>query len=327
VVCWCVDYENIFSRQTSAKNFGAWSESTMGGAVQKSLEVSIQSSSKRYSIKTRDDVSINREMFFRKSSKILLSNSAKKIHPELRLLRTILRCDFGRPKLIQFLVRQTPVTKYQTLEQYGDRSWSSSNFTNQFLCSQSLSCIPSSLPDEKSIHRKTEDEQEQLPLIILLAAIANYQKFSASEEHMEWIRYQYMLSENNSSFYQPESLRSVSRFSSSQLTEAILDSNFEKVLNKSHWIVALADVLQDASFPAFIFKKDTSIIHFANSAFVEMVGDSPEEIAQSSHDIYHSSSCSPPICDPAITYAINNGTLSRLAPCIILVLNLLSPHS
>jgi hypothetical protein len=286
----------------------------MGGAVQKSSQGWLIQSSKNSS-KTGNDVNINREIFFTRYSRILSSSFEKKVHPELRLLRTILRCDFGRPKLIQFLLRQTSVLKYQTLELYGDRSWPSSNFTKQFLCSQSLSCIPSSLPDEKSLCSNTEDEQDQLPQIVLLAAISNYHKFSESEEHMQWIQYQYMLNENNNSSYQSESLRSVSRFSSSQLTEAILDSNYEKVLNKSHWIVALADVLQDASFPAFIFKKDTSMIHFANSAFVDMVGDSREEIAQHPHNIYHSlsaDSSSPLTCDPAIAYAINNGTSIKI---------------
>jgi hypothetical protein len=66
------------------------------------------------------------------------------------------------------LVRQTLVLKYQNLEQYGDRSWSSLNFINQFLFSETLSCFPSSLSGEKSIQRKTEDEQEQLSQIILL---------------------------------------------------------------------------------------------------------------------------------------------------------------
>ena len=162
---------------------------------------------------------------------------------------------------------------------------------------------------------KTEENDSEMSQILLLTAIVNYQKFSASEEHLEWIRYQYMLSENNSSSHRSESLRSVSIFSSSPLALEILHSNYENVLNKSHWIVALANVLQDLPFPATIFKTDTTMIHYANTAFVEMVGDSREEIAQHSHDIYHYSSLdpvSPPMCDPAISYAINNGSSVRI---------------
>jgi hypothetical protein len=295
----------------------------MGGAVHKSAQWSTTGLSScfesRSSNKTKDkieSVNVSKEIFMTKNSRILSSNSEKKTHPELRLLRTLLRCDFGRPKLIQYLTRQTSIEKYQMVELYGSGSFLSSTFYQQFLCSQSFSCVPPSpsSAEERSIAMKTDDNEPEIPQITLLAAISSYHKFSGSEEYLEWIRYQYMLNENHSS-HQSESLRSVSRFSSSPLAEEILYSNYENILSKPHWIVALADALQDLPFPATIFKTDNSMIHYANSAFVNMVGDSREDIAQHSHDIYHYSSfdsSSPPMCDPAISYAIKNGSSIRI---------------
>jgi hypothetical protein len=311
----------IFASQNSSK------QRKMGGVVHKSIGSSsycCQLSRSKSSNKTKDEiesVNVSKEIFMTKNSRILSSNSEKKTHPELRLLRTLLRCDFGRPKLIQYLTRQTSIEKYHMVEQYGNGSFLSSTFYQQFLCSQSLSCVPPSpshssysSAEERSIVMKTDYNEPEIPQITLLAAISSYQKFSGSEEYLEWIRYQYMLNENHSS-HQSESLRSVSRFSSSPLAEEILYSNYEIILSKPHWIVALADVLQDLPFPATIFKTDNSMIHYANSAFVNMVGDSREDIAQHSHDIYHYSSfdsSSPPMCDPAIAYAIKNGSSIRI---------------
>jgi hypothetical protein len=124
-----------------------------------------------------------------------------------------------------------------------------------------------------------------------------------------------MMTDTKSSYYasfRSESMRSVSLFSSHRLAVEIRKSNYAQVLEKSDWIVAIAQLLEDLPFPMSILAKDpnhtllsktsptmshsttggstlapgAAMVFYGNSAFVQMVGYSREQIAQHSYEKY-----------------------------------------
>jgi hypothetical protein len=271
----------------------------------------------------------SRNQFFREHSKVLSSKRIGNIHPELRKLRLVLGCEYGRPKLIQYLTRTTQIQGLFEDENNSLQSLESAFMFNHFIAKFHISVIPSSDGPIGGIEDKNSrvDLRSYFAQIVVLTAISGFHNFLSSTEYADWLRYQTLLNEsrsgsNNNSF-RSESLRSISRLSSHHLATEIQNADYAKLLNKSHWIVALAHVLEDLPYPVSLLGKNKepssvckpaispsivsfpsthqhttdavpspTMVLFGNSAFVEMVGYTREEIAQHHYDHYHRPSSS-----------------------------------
>jgi hypothetical protein len=321
----------------------------MGGIVNKTS--SAHSSSRDGARQQQVEPEISKNQFFRENSKILSSKRIGNIHPELRKLRLVLGCGYGRPKLVQYLTKTTQVqTLFENENNSSLHSLGSSFVFDHFIAKFHLSA---SVPLASTADRGPDNYSDGANLqtyaaqLMVLTAISGFHNFLSSPEYADWLRYQHLLSEsrsgsNNNSSSPSQSLRSVSKLSSHRLATEIQNSDFEKLLNKSHWIVALAHVLEDLPYPVSLLGKSKeppsgpsssaaqqqssrtqsssspTMVLFGNAAFVEMVGYTREEIAQHSYDHYYrsSSSCSETALDPedalAISDAIHFGTSLKI---------------
>jgi hypothetical protein len=245
----------------------------------------------------------SKQQFFKQNAKILASNCLKRTHPQLIMLRMILQCEYGRPKLIQHLIRTTAINSL--LERYEiDNSFLVDDFKSKF----QHHLLESTVADQWMRNYSTDllvNFDDYIPQFIVLAAISAYHSFLKSPEHTEWLRFQHMLTQSSSSNSERiKDLTSVSKFSSHRLAMAVRNSNYNQLLTKSHWIVALADLVDRLPFPVSILGRDrdynlttsqtttssTAPINFlyGNELFVQMVGYTQEEIAQHPYDKYHS---------------------------------------
>jgi hypothetical protein len=307
--------------------------------------------------------------FFKEHAKILSSKTFGNIHPELRRLRLLLGCDYGRPKLIQFLTRTTPITSLLDHDEHlfhslADHSFVFDHFIAHFDLPEEYHHHP---PHSKSsphaaavahVSLVTVNLELFVSEIVALAAIANYQNFLLSSEHSDWVKYQQMVEDprnGSNSSYLSESLRSLSKHSSHRLAMGINQSDFGKLLSNSHWIVVLAHLLEEIPFPVSIVGKGKEVnaisrtpltstvsgrfhsplflpasainesaspesisILFGNSAFVDMVGETREDIAQHRFDYYHHphshdhQSSATLHSDPELTQAIHDGTSIKI---------------
>jgi hypothetical protein len=265
--------------------------------------------------------------FFQKQEKVLASNSLKRTHPHLLMLRMILQCDYGRPKLVQHLMRTTAINALLDIDSSnGHSDGTSASIVNDFK-SRFYFSDPDQGCGKLPIGVNFEDLQinyrTYLPQFIVLTAISAHHSFLQSQEHTEWLRYQHMCDhgeKEKSVSEQSETLISTSKLSSNHLVIEIENLHFGQLLNKSHWIVAFAHMLETLPFPVSILGRDrdafppsTSAISqnfsttvtgatpmvfmYGNESFVQMVGDLREEIAEQPYDKYHS--FSPPLHVPA----------------------------
>jgi hypothetical protein len=303
--------------------------------------------------------------FFAKKAKILSSKSVSKIHPDLVMLRIILQCEYGRPKLIQYLIRTTTI---DDLLESGDHQIDQPFLLNDFKSQFHFYDLENLISEENSHHlHETQHSnfllnlRPFLPQMVLLIVLSGYYRYLSTPEHTEWLRYQHLLTQSKNLQYISfrESMRSTSLPSSHRLALAIDNSNFLTLLNQSDWIVSLASMCDELPFPISIITKETEFLNppsstsstlptrsgrsvtratsnstssssaavqrrvklmilYTNQAFIDMVGESCESIAQYSLEKYHSpshSSSSPSPPSPsslALIDAIDSGMMLRI---------------
>lgn len=248
--------------------------------------------------------------FLVKNSKVLNSKSHGVIPPELRLLRTILSCDYGRSKFIQYLINQTPILLlYQNIP---DEKRFYQHFLSKYLKSSSTNSLLSHRNSSQvNLYKSVSDIAKYDKYFILLCALSWYHSYISSPEHLEWMKYQYMIKESEEESSSHNSIGSISEVSSHRLVRELQNLDYCKLLNKSQWIVAFAHVLEEIPYPTTIFNKEDGRVLFANSTYVELVGYTREEITLFTHDKYHSPHGELDT-DPAITYSINSGTSLKI---------------
>jgi hypothetical protein len=229
----------------------------MGGVVQRTSPSSFLETSQK-----------DMEIFFEKKSRILSSKLFGRTHPQLVLLRMILKCDYGRPKLIQYLMRTTSINEFFIHQDHFESNFFISKFDISSITPpptllEHLSTESSQL--QPQLQSPSElDLESSLPQIILVTILSTYHNFLTSPEHKEWLTYQHMMKETKSHSIQSfhtESMRSISMFSSHRLVYEIRKLNFIQLLNKPDWIVAIAHLLETLPFPISILAKDLHINH------------------------------------------------------------------
>jgi hypothetical protein len=282
--------------------------------------------------------------FFLENRKVLSSHICKKEDPHLVMLRMILGCDYGRPKLIRYLLRTTPILDFLSGKNWfqeveGD-SFVVEDFISKFnivsshmgtFGNKSFEAVPVPVTDINSFCHSC----------ILITAVSSYQNFLKSQEHADWLKYQQMIDStlysNSVNFVQSP----VAGDSAHRIAIEILNSGYQESLKKSYWIVALACLLDQIPFPVSILGERTNseppktkslfshlssvengsvsatptpmttMIFFGNNAFVEMAGDTREEIARNPFDKYCSAPDGPPPDNPPPS--IDFATPSRVA--------------
>jgi hypothetical protein len=249
--------------------------------------------------------------FFRDNVKVLSSQHCKKEDPHLVMLRMILGCDYGRPKLIQYLLRTTPILYFVS----GENNWFKEDLEDSsFIVEDFISkfAISNSSVDSESGARGYEtlsvsELKSSSPFLILITVVASYQSFLKTQEHSDWLKYQQMMSSTRYSNSANFARTPVSSFSCSQIEAEIQSVDYREFFHQSFWIVALASLLDKIPFPVSILGQTIStdtpnsnnlatplaspsdshdsvatsalMIFFANNAFVEMVGETREEMA------------------------------------------------
>jgi hypothetical protein len=259
--------------------------------------------------------------FFRENLKVLSSRLWKKEDPHLVMLRMILGCEYGRPKFIQFLVRTTAIRDFVDDETNSFKIDHQNSFVvEEFLSKYQISTSDVPLISENSDALPPPDSKASFPYFILITVVSSYHHFLNSREHTDWMKYQQMIRISNS-VISPHTL--VSGFSCDQIAKEIQSIDYRQFLNQSYWIVALASLLDMIPFPVSILGQPhgplgkkandpprivsnsqsmatvspsvpTMMILFGNNAFVEMVGETREDIALCPFDKYHcpAGSCS-----------------------------------
>jgi hypothetical protein len=323
-------------RNTSLSRHGA---SVMGGIIPTVLPRLTEGSDQNQNLITQ---------FFRENIKILSSKNCQKEDPHLVMLRMILGCDYGRPKLIAYLLRTTPILGFVFSEKNSFREDEGDSFVVEDFISK-FDILSSQLPlfSEMSGHvpvlMPPGDINSFSPSCILITAVSCYQSFLKSQEHADWLKYQQMIGSTHYSNSVNFARSPISGFSSHQIAIDILNSGYQELLKKSYWIVALACLLDQIPFPVSILGEmtnsepktksiffpsvsastrtasdsvsatptTTTMIFFGNNAFVEMVGDTREEIARNPFDKYCSAPDGPPPDNPPPS--IDFATPSRVA--------------
>jgi hypothetical protein len=179
------------------------------------------------------------------------------------------------------------------------------------------------------------------PFCILITAVSCDQNFLKSQEHANWLKYQHHINHSHSHSC-PQT--PVTSLAFRLIFIEILKSGYQELLKKSYWIVALACLLDQIPFPVSILgeitnseppktkslfaplsvtsqtssdsltaslQSPTTMIFFGNNAFVEMAGDTREEIARNPFDKYCSAPDGPPPDNPPPS--IDFATPSRVA--------------
>jgi hypothetical protein len=318
----------------------------MGGIV--SLSKKKREPSDYPATRVESHVMIN---FYSNNSKVLASQQRKSHHPHLVMLRMILGCEYGRPKLMQYLMRTTPIQEFFQYEDEnnwngpGDNSFIADHFISRFkLLDPAFSCIPEQHQFDNSSLISEHALTSFLPYFILIAATSNYQSFLRSSEHSDWLKYQNLVlnSRNSASVSQNNVMKSdYSPSAMDQIAMEINHPDYTMLFHQSHWIVALAHLFEEIPFPVTILglrdpelipqtnssifqpsptsqakqQIESPIILFGNNAFVQMIGYSREEISQHPYNKYHShlhSNSSVSCTEPEAALSIDFGKTSRI---------------
>jgi hypothetical protein len=280
--------------------------------------------------------------FFLENRKVLSSQIWKKNDPHLVMLRMILGCDYGRPKLIRYLLRTTPILDYLPRKNWFQEVKGDSFVVEDFISKFDIfsSHTGSFWNGFEADPVPVTDMNSFCPSCILITAISCYQSFLKSQEHADWLKYQQMIGSTLYSNSVNVVQSPVAGDSVHRISIEILNSGYQELLKKSYWIVALACLLDQIPFPVSILGErtnseppktrslfahtpsvengsvsatptTTTMIFFGNNAFVEMVGDTREEIAHNPFDKYCSAPAGPPPDNPPPS--IDFATPSRVA--------------
>jgi hypothetical protein len=219
-------------------------------------------------------------------------------HPELRKLRLILTCDYGRPKFIKFLFRVVPVC----CEILREHQTNVINYISNFE-------IVDDLP-ENSRDNSSSSHSVGLPIqllingcltsILVLVGITYFHSFISSPEGEDWVRYQHLLTTNhavnsreNTNNSMSESTRELSQARSHALVQGVNYDEIIALMNQPLWLLTLARTFDNLPFPITIHGTTqgptppatptaqataTFPLLYANLAYLDMSGYSTKQL-------------------------------------------------
>jgi hypothetical protein len=220
-------------------------------------------------------------------------------HPELRKLRLILTCDYGRPKFIKFLFRVVPVC----VEILTEHQTNATDFMANFDITDDL--------HENLSEISTTDAAVDLPVqllvngcllsILILVGITYFDSFISSPEGEDWVRYQQLLTNTNhaenayheNSNSMSESTRELSQARSHALVQLVNYDEIIAFMNQPLWLLTLARSLESLPFPISIHGtremqvNDHSVafpLLYANLAYLEMSGFTKRQLIGTEHN-------------------------------------------
>jgi PAS domain-containing protein len=238
-------------------------------------------------------------------------------HPELRRLRLLLTCDYGRPKFIKFILRVAPICG----EMLRESQLTELTFTLKFLVVDDLTAAAPS-PSSQDL---TPSSYSDLPIqllvnscltsVLVLVGITYFTPFIASTECEDWIRYQQLLTEVHSSTSasnarpqsrdissHSDSTRALSQARQHALVQAVSYDDIIALMNKPQWIVTFARCLDQIPFPVsihagpappaelqglYVQQHVSPALHpllYANFAFLEMTGYTNKQLGGSEYN-------------------------------------------
>jgi hypothetical protein len=243
-------------------------------------------------------------------------------HPELRKLRLILTCDYGRPKFIKFLFRLYPICGEILRENHLNEL----NYAMKFvIVDELIDPTAPSAPAGSTIGRIASSPTFfDLPIqilvnscltsVLVLVGITYFTSFLSSSEYERWIRYQQLLTEahnvNLSQSLDPnsssaESTRALAQARHHALVQGVNYDDIIGLMNKPQWIVTFARCLDHIPFPISIHSgptpPTTSLQHhfahqpsspsrhpllYANFAYLEMMGHSNKQLGGCEYNFF-----------------------------------------
>lgn len=247
-----------------------------------------------------------------------------KYHPELRKLRLLLTCEYGKPKFIKYLFRVTPITGEILLE----HQLNVINFISKF---EIMDDMPEPLNEDVfssdlPIHLSVSN---CLTNILILLGICHFSSFMKSTEGEDWIRYQHLLTEAHyphNTYGERKSLSestiALTRARSHEFVQGVTDNEIMALMNKPQWIVTLARTLDALPFPVSIHRVETLYqmgntshrypLLYANYYFLEMTGYSNQKLAGCDFDFLEKSNELQSPGFQLITNSFHSGTKLRI---------------
>ena len=244
-------------------------------------------------------------------------------HPELRKLRLILTCDYGRPKFIKFLFHTVPIC----CEILREQEMNVMNFISNFQMVEDLSENLNEISHSPSLIAAAN-----LPIqllvngcltnILVLVGMTYFHLFTSSSEGEDWVRYQQLLTNTNhgnvfNDNSMSESTRALSQARSHALVQCVNYDEIIALMNQPLWLVTLARTFDTLPFPISIHgtrnKRSAAFpLLYANLAYLDMSGYTAKQVIETEYNLLDDPTEIFSRSSSLILDALKNGTALRL---------------